>query len=367
MSHTLSVWTSVLSAVLLFTSASATAQTGIPVSDDRVVATVGGAPLLMSDVERYWIERDVSSYARVKQLEYEAQRRFLDELIDLRLVEAEARKRKVSVAELMTQHVPALAERVSDAEIKQQYDRSAMPGQGVTYEQARPVVAAVLTQQKVTAARKRFVEGLRAQTRVDIDFEYSAPRQTVTVAAADPVKGGAKARIDIVEFSEFQCPFCKQVSPTLQQLQARYGDSVRLAWKHFPLPNHKDARLAAEAAECARDQGKFWEYHDTLFQNQAALGAADLKQYAQELRLERVAFDGCLESGLHRAKVLAGVTEGRRLGITATPTVFINGRVLTGTLPAEKYEQIIREELGLAACSTGTCPLPDVERRGATR
>jgi protein-disulfide isomerase len=149
-----------------------------------------------------------------------------------------------------------------------------------------------------------------------------------------------------VEFSDFQCPFCQRVMPTLKELRSKYGDKMRLVWKDFPLTQiHPQAFVAAQAGNCAREQGKFWEYHDKLFGNQQALQPANLKQYAADVGLDAMKFNQCLDSAKYEARVQDALGVGGRLGISSTPTVFVNGRMINGAQPMEVFQGVIDEEL----------------------
>ncbi len=153
----------------------------------------------------------------------------------------------------------------------------------------------------------------------------------------------------IVEFSDFQCPFCKRVEPTLTKVMSRYSDKVKLAYRDFPLDQlHSDARKAAEAARCANDQGKFWAYHYLLYTNAPKLGSEQLKTYAQEVGLDVPAFEQCVSSRKHQAAVQKDLDEGMRAGVTGTPAFFINGRVVSGAQPLESFVQMIEEEMARA-------------------
>ncbi|HVQ12823.1 MAG TPA: thioredoxin domain-containing protein, partial [Vicinamibacterales bacterium] len=144
----------------------------------------------------------------------------------------------------------------------------------------------------------------------------------------------------------FQCPFCQRVAPTLKQVKQKYGDKVRVVWKDFPLTQiHPQAFKAGEAAHCASEQGKFWEYHDRLFANQQLLQPNDLKQHAADLGLDSKAFDSCLDSSKYGERVRDGVAEGSRLGVNSTPMIYINGRALSGAQPYETFVNVIDEEL----------------------
>jgi protein-disulfide isomerase len=167
---------------------------------------------------------------------------------------------------------------------------------------------------------------------------------TINTAGAS-TKGPATAPVTIVEFSDFQCPFCARAVPTLKQIEDAYQGRVRIVWKHLPLDIHKDAVGAALAAEAAGNQGRFWEYHDRLFASQDRLGADDLKQYAKDLGLEMSRFDADLLKSDQKKKIDADTAEARTLGITGTPGFFVNGRFISGAQPFDVFSKVIDEEL----------------------
>ncbi|WP_443096568.1 DsbA family protein [Pyxidicoccus fallax] len=170
------------------------------------------------------------------------------------------------------------------------------------------------------------------------------PVQKVDVGNA-PVKGPKNAPITIVAFSDFECPFCSRVLPTLKQIEEQYGNKVKVAFQNQPLPFHANAKPAAAAALAAHEQGKFWEMHDKLFANQRALDRASLEKYAQELGLNVDKFKAALDSNKFAAQIDADAAEGQRLGASGTPTFFINGRTLVGAQPFDAFKRVIDEEL----------------------
>ncbi len=167
----------------------------------------------------------------------------------------------------------------------------------------------------------------------------------VTLTGQEAVKGPADAAVTIVEVSDFECPFCAKVLPTLHEIEKAYGNQVRFVFKHSPLDFHKRARLAAEASLAARAQGKFWEMHDKLFENQKALERPDLERYAQELGLDLVAFKRDLDEGTHRAEIDADLRLAGKINARGTPNLYINGRQLTGAKSFDEIKPIIDEEL----------------------
>lgn len=164
--------------------------------------------------------------------------------------------------------------------------------------------------------------------------------------AGHPSRGDANAPVTIIEFSDYQCPFCARVSPVLQQVEAAYAGKVRRVFRQFPLiAIHKDAKKAAEASLCAAEHGRFWEMHDALFEQPPALDVVSLKQKAQAAGLDAAKFSACLDSGKHSADVEKDLAEGVRAGVNATPAIFINGRPLPGARPFEDFARVIDEEL----------------------
>jgi len=164
----------------------------------------------------------------------------------------------------------------------------------------------------------------------------------------DPAKGSASAPVTIIEFSDFECPFCSRFySNTLDQIDEEYikTGKVRFVYRDFPLSGHRNAQKAAEGAECADEQGKFWEMHDKIFDNQRAMTVPDLKQYAQELGLNTAQFNDCLDSGKMAEEVQKDYQDGLSYGVTGTPGFFVNGIPLKGAQPFSAFQQIIEQEL----------------------
>ncbi|OJH34083.1 thioredoxin [Cystobacter ferrugineus] len=185
-------------------------------------------------------------------------------------------------------------------------------------------------------------EGLKSNGAAAAPSEPAV--QNIEVGNA-PVTGAKNAAVTIVAFSDFECPFCGRVVPTLHQLEQEYKGKIRVAFKNQPLPMHPNAKPAAEAALAAHEQGKFWEYHDKLFANQRALDRASLEKYAQELGLDVARFKAALDSGKFTAQVTADMAEASRVGVTGTPSFFINGRSLVGAQPIDAFKRVIDEEL----------------------
>jgi protein-disulfide isomerase len=172
------------------------------------------------------------------------------------------------------------------------------------------------------------------------------PARSNIQTAGHPSKGPADAPITIVEFSDFECPYCSGLLPTLRDIEQNYKEKVRIVYRQFPLTNiHPQAQKAAEASLCANEQNKFWQLHDAMFADQANLGVDALKKHAAALAMDTAAFSTCLDSGKHRDAVVASLKEGSDAGVDGTPALFINGRFLAGNQPYGEIEKIIEDEL----------------------
>ena len=313
-------------------------------SDRDVVGRVGDRMVTMADLDEAWRSNDAASRMRMLQDLYDTRKRTLDIVIGELLVEREALARGTSRDELLAQELPPRTLPVTDDDIRQIYEqnRNAFPNQ--TLEQMEPQIQAFLEQQRPLQALHAYMGELRTAAD-DVRVELEPPRTTIETDANDPAFGSRNATVEIVEFSDFQCPFCQRLNGTLEQLKADYGDDVRLVFKDYPLPNHAQAFKAAEAGNCAHEQGKFWELHDVMFSSQSELEVADLKRHAGELGLDQASFDTCLDSGRFAAAVSADLRLGQGVGVSSTPTVFINGRAVMGAAPYDVFAEIVQDEI----------------------
>jgi protein-disulfide isomerase len=276
----------------------------------------------------------------------------LDSLIAQRLLAQEARRRGISIAALLDAEVTAKVSLVTETEIEAVYQASRPNFQGSENDQKEKVRSS-LQQRKLVVQREKYVQSLREHSTV-VDRLQAPPVMRVEVSTVGaPVRGQDSAPITVVEFSDFHCPFCKRVQPTLSQLLDHYPGKVKVVFRDFPLAQlHPQAARAAEAARCAQDQGKFWEYHDVLFEQAPKASDDDLKHYAKEVGLDAEQFAHCVSKSLHRDTVLRDVQEGTQLGISGTPAFFVNGRFVNGAQPFDKFAQIIDDELVRLAMSS---------------
>jgi protein-disulfide isomerase len=331
--------------VLIFlTACSTAAQSPRPQAPSDVVATVGSAPITLSDVDERALRQVAGNFGSVTlaQALFEARRTALDEIIGSELLSREAKARGVDRATLTRNEIDAKVSAPTEVEVAAWYQANPSRVQGAPLDQVAGPIKTLLLQERTKAARQHYLDGLKARTAVTITLE--PPRLNVADAGR-PSRGPARAPVEIIEFSDFQCPFCLRAHPTVAQVLSTYGDRVRFVYRNYPLPNHPNAWPAAEAAACAGEQGKFWEYHDRLFDNQSKLGAADLKQHAAALALDTAKFDACVDTHKYKGDIDADVTAGEEAGVSGTPAFFINGRQLDGAQPFEAFKHVIDEEL----------------------
>ena len=306
-------------------------------SADAPVATIDGKPVGRAEVE-------ASAADQFRALERECTKNrttlienALQQLIQERLLDAEAKAKGVTRDQLLAQIAPPV---VTDADVDAFYEanKAQIPQ---PKDKIAPQIKSYLEQQRQGEVREKFFDGLRQKHDVRILLEPDR----VTVASKGPSKGPSDAPITIVEFSDFQCPYCARLTPTLDQVMAKYGSKVRRVFRQFPLNFHQFAQKAAEASLCAEEQGKFWQLHDAMFGNQQALAVEQLKAKAVELGVNADSFNQCLDTGKYAQAIQADVAEGAAAGVSGTPAIFINGRFISGAVPIEQITKVIDDEL----------------------
>jgi protein-disulfide isomerase len=310
----------------------------------QVVATVGSKTFTLADVEARWQQDDPAERARVTQLLYQHRRQSVDQLVGDFLVDEAAKKAGVSKDQYLDAELTKRRGAIAEADIQRVYDDNKGRVGASTLNDLRESITTFITRNRDEQNLAILVGELKAAGPA-MTVALDPPRYEVAIADHDPSRGPADAPITIIEFSEYQCPFCARVTPTLKQIEEKYPGKIRLVFKDFPLPNHAQAPKAAEAAHCAGEQGKYWELHDRLFANQQQLHVPELKAHAKAVGLDPAAFDQCLDSGKHAAQVQTDVDLGSGMGVQSTPTLYINGRVVTGAQPLGVFTSIIDEEL----------------------
>jgi protein-disulfide isomerase len=328
--------------VLAVGTAAVLAQQTPAAKGSAPAARVGDEVITIEEVER-GVQPQLT---KLEEQRYEILEQKLDQLIGERLLAQEAKRRNVSVEDLLKAEVYAKAGEVPEADVTafMTQNRARLPK--MDEQELRLKIWDYLRGQKVNEQRQAYVQALRDQGKVTVLLEEPAGARVAVSGDRGFARGAKDAPVTIIEFSDFQCPYCKNATTTVKQVLDKYPGKVRLVFRDFPLASiHPLAPKAHEAARCAADQGKFWEYHDVLFERSPKLSPAELKQYAQELKLDSAAFAQCLDSGKHVAEVDKDTQEGAGLGLTGTPSFFINGRQLVGAQPLTAFQKIIDAEL----------------------
>ena len=320
------------------------AQSSGPAKSTETLATVGGQPITEDDL----LPSVASKLISLRNLEYQMKKQALDNLIDQRLLEAEAKRKGMSADKFLEQEVDTKVAEPTDAELNAYY-LAQKAELNRPLNEAKAQLEPSLKQAKVQQARQAFYAHLREQAKVVVLL--SPPRVEVSVDPAR-VRGNPKAKVMIVEFSDFQCPYCGGVQATLQSVLAKHPDTVALAYRDMPMSKiHPLARKAAEAARCAGEQGKFWEYHDLLFADQSKLDQDGLMDKARTLKLDEQQFESCLGSEKFKAQIQQDSQEGMRAGVSGTPGFFINGIFLSGSQPESAFENLVQEQLSASSAS----------------
>lgn len=305
----------------------------------EVVATIAGEPVTMADVE----SKAGPRLFQLRTQQYQAQRKILEDVLAERLLEREAAARGISVEELRKQEVEAKVPPLDQADYRAFYEQNKARFGSVPEAEAMKRIEGGLRSQRLRERETAFVTELRRKS--DIKILLDPPRHRIDVGD-DPVRGPADAPITIVEFSDFQCPFCSRVNPTLKRLEETYAGRIRVVFRDFPLLQiHPHAGKAAEAAGCADEQGKFWPMHDALFAAQDKLQPDDLKQHATQLGLDMDKFTQCLDSGRRTVEWRKDLTDGEAYGVSSTPAFFVNGRMIVGAQPYEEFSAVVEDEL----------------------
>ena len=329
--------------VLCACSSTEAQQQKQPAAGD-VVAKVGATSITLAQVDEKALEQPVANFGSLKlsQALYEARRQAIDELVANALLDVEAKQRGVERAALVEKEISDKVAPVGDAEVASWYQANQARVQGAPLEQVRAPIRAYLIQERMAVAREQFLDTLKAKTPVVISLE--PPRLAVS-AAKGAAKGLPNAPIEMIEFSDFQCPFCQRAHATVEQVLATYGDRIRFVYRHYPVQGHAAAKPAAEASECAKEQGKFWPFHDRLFANTSKLSDADLKAHAAAVGVDTATFNACFDSHKYRSVVETDARDGDAVGVNGTPAFYINGRMISGAQPFEVFKKLTDDEL----------------------
>jgi protein-disulfide isomerase len=321
-----------------FFAATCVAQNADSPKSKQAVATVGEQTIYESDLAS-------SAEGQLQQLrsqEYDIKRKALDSLIEQKMLDNAAKAKGITTEQLLHQEVDAKVKEPNDDMVQGFYLAQSGRLNRPLDDALKTQLRTAIRQSQLQQLRQDFINQLRSDNKVVVLL--SPPRVQV---AHDPkrLRGNAKAPVMIVEFSDYQCPYCHAVEPTVKAILAQYGDKVSLSYRDFPLSSiHANAMIAAEASRCAEEQGKFWEYHDQLFAG-SSLEKNSLLEYARSLKLDDKQFESCLASEKYKAEIEKDESDGRGIGVSGTPGFFINGIEVSGAKPKEEFTRIIDDEL----------------------
>ena len=305
----------------------------------KVVAQVGGASITLEEVDR----RAAGKLQRLRNEEYDARRQALDDMIVERLFQKEAAARGVTQDALLKAEVDAKVTPPTAGDVKTVYEQNRAAAGTRTLAELTPLIERSLREHRQAERAAQFRDELKAKTGVKVTLD--APRVAMTVPADAPTLGPAGAPVTIVEYLDYQCPFCHRAQGVVDEVLSRYAGKVRFVHRDFLLGKPRSLP-AARAARCAGEQGKFWEYHRNLLVGSGDMSDEDLRSRAAAMGLDAGRFSACVASDRFDADIQRSTQSGNALGIDATPTFFVNGRRLMGALPADQFAEVIDSELG---------------------
>ncbi len=316
-------------------------QSQSPSKTKDPIAVVAGQPIYEDDLA----PSVTSQLMPLRKQEYELKKKVLDNLVNQRLLEAEAKKKGVPTEKLLEHEVDSKVVEPTDTELNAYYlaQRAQL---NRPLNEVKAQLQQSLKQAKLQQARQDYYVRLRLEAGVSVLLQ--PPRVEVSYDPAR-VRGNPKAPVMIVEFSDFQCPYCREVQTTLKNLLTKHDGQIALAYRDLPLKDiHPQAPLAAEAGRCAGEQGKFWEYHDLLLANPNKLDRPGLLEQARSLKLDEKQFDSCITAEKYKGQIQLDIQDALRAGVSGTPGFFINGVYLNGAQPETVFEQTIQEALSTA-------------------
>ena len=320
---------------------------GVASADDsssEVVAEVGGHKITRAQLEQSQSDnmaRARSDLMHARMAYYEAESSALEREIDKELLTQEAAKQHITGDQLLKREVEGRVKDPSEETLKIYY--LGIPGQKQPYEVMRPQILHSIRALEEKQIADDYIKKLREKQTVKVAL--LPPHQEVAVGAT-PIIGSSEAPVTVVEFADYQCPYCRQEEPTLKKLRAEFKDKVKYSYRDFPLPMHQYARKAAEASRCAGEQGQYWTYHDKLFSTgEQDLGVAGLKATARQLSLNGDKFDKCLDTGAESAAVEKDFDTGKDLGISGTPTIYVNGYTVSGAASLDVLRELIQAQI----------------------
>ncbi len=305
---------------------------------DPVVGVYDGKEIKLSELDAEARPFIIKAMMDIDQ----ARQRTLEQMILEDILEQEATAAGMEQEAFLKAEMDKRVTEVTDEEAREFFEANPPRGGNADFETFKPRVVGHLERQKQQEAQVAFFDELKQKHGVDISLE---PFRMDVSVDDDPSKGPEDAAVTIVEFADYQCGYCARARETTNQIIEAYPTQVRFVFRDYPIPKHPRAQKMSEAAGCANEQGKFWEYHDHLFDNMRANADSDLKKYAEELGLDTEAFNACYDEGRYTEEVQNDFEAGQQAGVSGTPAFFVNGRLVAGALPFDQFQKIIDEEL----------------------
>ena len=311
---------------------------------EKLTRSSGGDAAIVNGIAISHQELDEAAKTQLQRVEtqiYQIKNDVLENLIEQKLIEAAAKKENMSAEDYLKREVEAKIKEPTEEELKKLYE-SRPATMKESFEQLKDQITQYVKNNQQAQEHRKLIANLR--NGADIKIMIEPPRSKIDMSDS-PFSGPKDAKVTLIEFSDYECPFCKRVFPTVQRIRKEYADRIKYVFKDFPLSFHSHAQKAHEAAYCAGDQNKYFEYNEKLFENQQGLEVKNLKKYAGELQLNTEAFTACLDSGKYALRVQQNAKQGAEAGVSGTPAFFINGILLSGAQPYEQFKQIIESEL----------------------
>jgi protein-disulfide isomerase len=330
----MSILHTILRAGFAITLAAWCSGTALAQNDTDVVAEVGGVKLTRADLQ----QAEAPQLLQARYQYYQAETKALDDFIEKKLLEQKADSEHLTVDQLLERNIKSQVKDPTEDQMRVYYEglETDQP-----YEAVRGKILEKIRLVRMDRARTAYLKALRAQSEVRIAL--SGPTANVNVENANWF-GRKGAPVLVVEFADYECPYCQRVAPDVQKLLDQFGAKIAFTYKDFPLPMHSHAEKAAEAARCAGKQDKFWQFHDELFRSKE-LDVDQLKAQARSLGLDPSEFNQCLDTGAEAATVAQDRAEGLRLGLSGTPSFFVNGHYFSGALDYAALRQIVDQQL----------------------
>jgi protein-disulfide isomerase len=326
---------------------------GLAQQSSSGLAVVNGETLTANDLE----QQEGNRLLQARYQYYQVERKALDDLIDQRLLEQEAHRQGITVDQLRKQEIDAKVKEPSEDQLEIYYEGmdSKEP-----FDKVKAKIRDHIIELRTAKVSSTYIESLHLKASVMV--QLAPPMASVDATNAASVEGPANAPAQLIEFADFQCPYCQKVNPDINKLLQEFKGRLAVAYKDFPLPMHANAQKAAEAARCAGEQGKYWEYHNALFTDKK-FQPDDLKLEAKTMKLDEVAFDDCLDSGKESSKVNEDRTEGLNLGLSGTPSFFLNGHFFSGAMDYQQLRQMVEQQLNTLLSSENKASPPESSRR----